>query len=124
MQLIRTEIPEVCLIEPKVFGDARGFFYESWNRRTLSGLGIDAEFVQDNHSRSARNVLRGEITGLSEEGGRVMVRVGHADRELLCALTPDAVEALALQPGVKIYAVLKSVAIDGLGGGLLEALDG
>ena len=59
MRLIRTEIPDVCLIEPKVFGDERGFFYESWNRRTLADLGIEADFVQDNHSRSARNVLRG-----------------------------------------------------------------
>lgn len=59
MRLIRTEIPDVCLIEPKVFGDDRGFFYESWNRKTLAALGIEADFVQDNHSRSARNVLRG-----------------------------------------------------------------
>jgi len=59
MQLIRTAIPDVCLIEPKVFGDERGFFFESWNRRTLAGLGIEADFVQDNHSRSAQNVLRG-----------------------------------------------------------------
>ena len=59
MRLVRTEIPDVCLIEPKVFGDDRGFFYESWNRRTLANLGIEADFVQDNHSRSARNVLRG-----------------------------------------------------------------
>ncbi|MDD5250748.1 MAG: dTDP-4-dehydrorhamnose 3,5-epimerase [Rhodocyclaceae bacterium] len=59
MRLIRTDIPEVCLIEPKVFGDERGFFYESWNRRTLAELGIEADFVQDNHSRSTRNVLRG-----------------------------------------------------------------
>lgn len=59
MRLIRTEIPDVCLIEPRVFGDARGFFFESWNKRTLAGLGIDVDFVQDNHSRSARNVVRG-----------------------------------------------------------------
>jgi dTDP-4-dehydrorhamnose 3,5-epimerase len=59
MNLIRTDIPDVCLIEPKVFGDDRGFFYESWNRRTFAKLGIDVDFVQDNHSRSARNVLRG-----------------------------------------------------------------
>lgn len=59
MRIVPTEIPDVVLIEPKVFGDERGFFYESWNRRTLRGLGVDAEFVQDNHSKSARNVLRG-----------------------------------------------------------------
>ena len=52
-------LPEVLLVEPRVFGDDRGFFYESWNRRTLAAAGIDADFVQDNHSRSRRGVLRG-----------------------------------------------------------------
>lgn len=59
MKLIPTAIPDVVLIEPKVFGDARGFFYESWNQRTLAELGIHAQFVQDNHSKSQKNVLRG-----------------------------------------------------------------
>lgn len=60
MQVTRTAIPEVLLIEPKVFGDARGFFFESYNRRTFAeATGIDVDFVQDNHSRSAKNVLRG-----------------------------------------------------------------
>lgn len=59
MQLIPTELPDVLLIEPKVFGDDRGFFFESWNRKTLAALGLDIDFVQDNHSRSAHNVLRG-----------------------------------------------------------------
>ena len=59
MKIVPTEIPDVVLIEPKVFGDERGFFYESWNRRALRELGVDVEFVQDNHSKSARNVLRG-----------------------------------------------------------------
>lgn len=59
MKAIPTAIPEVLLLEPKVFGDPRGFFYESWNRRTFAELGIAADFVQDNHSRSQKNVLRG-----------------------------------------------------------------
>jgi dTDP-4-dehydrorhamnose 3,5-epimerase len=59
MQVTPTAIPDVKLIEPKVFGDARGFFYESWNKRALQSAGIDADFVQDNHSRSRRGVLRG-----------------------------------------------------------------
>ena len=59
MKAIATAIPDVVLLEPKVFGDERGFFFESWNRRTLAELGIDADFVQDNHSRSRKNVLRG-----------------------------------------------------------------
>ena len=52
-------IPEVIVIEPKVFGDARGFFFESWNARAFSQAGITETFVQDNHSRSTRGVLRG-----------------------------------------------------------------
>ncbi len=60
MRAIATAIPDVLLIEPKVFGDERGFFFESFNRKTFAQItGIDTEFVQDNHSRSARNVLRG-----------------------------------------------------------------
>ena len=59
MKIIPTAIPDVVLIEPKVFGDERGFFYESWNQRTLKEFGVPADFVQDNHSKSARGVLRG-----------------------------------------------------------------
>ncbi len=59
MKLLPSAIPDVQLIEPKVFGDERGFFYESWNKKALQALGLDADFVQDNHSKSARNVLRG-----------------------------------------------------------------
>jgi dTDP-4-dehydrorhamnose 3,5-epimerase len=54
-----TAIPDVKLVEPKVFGDSRGLFFESWNRRALAAAGIDVDFVQDNHSRSGRGVLRG-----------------------------------------------------------------
>mgnify|MGYP001210752014 FL=1 len=59
MNLIPTAIPDVLLLEPRVFGDERGFFLESWNKRTFAELGITADFVQDNHSRSQKNVLRG-----------------------------------------------------------------
>jgi len=55
-----TAIRDVLVIEPRVFGDARGFFFESWNRRAFAeAVGRDVEFVQDNHSASERNVLRG-----------------------------------------------------------------
>jgi dTDP-4-dehydrorhamnose 3,5-epimerase len=55
-----TALPEVLILEPRVFGDERGFFMESWNARTFrEATGLDVTFVQDNHSRSARNVLRG-----------------------------------------------------------------
>jgi dTDP-4-dehydrorhamnose 3,5-epimerase len=59
MIVTSTAIPEVKLVEPKVFGDSRGFFFESWNRRALAAAGLDVDFVQDNHSRSRRGVLRG-----------------------------------------------------------------
>ncbi len=59
MQVVATAIPDLKILEPKVFGDARGFFLESWNRRTFRDAGLDAEFVQDNHSRSGVGVLRG-----------------------------------------------------------------
>ncbi len=74
MNVLPTAIPEVKLIEPKVFGDARGFFFESYNKRTLAALGIEADFVQDNHSRSGRNVLRGLHYQLQHAQGK-LVRV-------------------------------------------------
>jgi len=59
MKRIATPVKDLVLLEPKVFGDDRGFFFESYNRRTLAELGIEEDFVQDNHSRSRRGVLRG-----------------------------------------------------------------
>jgi len=59
MKVTPLALPEVLLIEPRVFGDERGFFYESWNRRTFEAAGLALDFVQDNHSRSRRGVLRG-----------------------------------------------------------------
>lgn len=75
MKVTRTAIPEVCLIEPKVFGDARGFFYESFNQRAFAeATGVTTEFVQDNHSRSARGVLRGLHYQIQQAQGK-LVRV-------------------------------------------------
>ncbi|ESQ17196.1 MAG TPA: dTDP-4-dehydrorhamnose 3,5-epimerase [Chromatiaceae bacterium] len=59
MKIITTELPDVVLIEPKVFGDARGWFYESWQRQRYAEAGIDEDFVQDNQSFSSRGILRG-----------------------------------------------------------------
>jgi dTDP-4-dehydrorhamnose 3,5-epimerase len=60
MKVTATALPEVLILEPKVFGDARGFFLESYNHRVFrAATGLEVDFVQDNHSRSARNVLRG-----------------------------------------------------------------
>lgn len=74
MKVTPTAIPDVLVIEPKVFGDERGFFFENWNRRTFKGLGITADFVQDNHSKSARNVLRGLHYQIQHPQGK-LVRV-------------------------------------------------
>jgi dTDP-4-dehydrorhamnose 3,5-epimerase len=59
MKITATTLPDVKLIEPRVFSDQRGHFYESWNRKSFAAAGIEADFVQDNHSRSVRGVLRG-----------------------------------------------------------------
>ena len=75
MRVTRTEIAEVLIIEPRVFADPRGFFLESYNRRAFQqATGIDVEFVQDNHSRSARNVLRGLHYQIRQPQGK-LVRV-------------------------------------------------
>ena len=59
MKVVDTPLPDVLVIEPKVFGDSRGFFLESYNQRAMAEIGIRENFVQDNHSFSAKNVLRG-----------------------------------------------------------------
>jgi dTDP-4-dehydrorhamnose 3,5-epimerase len=59
VKFIECAIPGPLVIEPAVYGDDRGFFTESWNARTFVQAGLDLTFVQDNHSRSARGVLRG-----------------------------------------------------------------
>jgi dTDP-4-dehydrorhamnose 3,5-epimerase len=56
---IETPIKDLYIIEPKVFGDNRGFFMESWNKRDFEEIGLNMEFVQDNHSKSRKGVLRG-----------------------------------------------------------------
>jgi molybdate transport system ATP-binding protein len=72
---------------------------------------------------SARNVLPGTILSLTADGGRVLARVVHENQEMLCALTLDAVQALGLGPGMAVHLVVKSVAVEGLDGGLLAALE-
>ena len=75
MQATRLAIPDVVLIEPKVFGDARGFFYESFNQRAFNeATGTNYPFVQDNHSRSSRGVLRGLHYQIQQAQGK-LVRV-------------------------------------------------
>jgi dTDP-4-dehydrorhamnose 3,5-epimerase len=75
MNIVPTALPDVLLIEPKVFGDDRGFFFESFNERAFAeALGRPVTFVQDNHSRSARNVLRGLHYQVEQTQGK-LVRV-------------------------------------------------
>jgi len=74
MQIIPTSIPDVLEILPKVYGDERGFFFESWNARAFAHAGIPDAFVQDNHSRSQRNVLRGLHYQIHQAQGK-LVRV-------------------------------------------------
>ena len=59
MDIIQTALPGVLILQPRVFGDDRGFFMETYNERIFAALGIAGPFVQDNHSRSAQNVVRG-----------------------------------------------------------------
>ena len=73
MKVTPTRLPEVLLIEPNVFGDERGFFLESYNKRVLKdATGIAQDFVQDNHSRSARNVLRGLHYQIRQPQGKLL----------------------------------------------------
>ena len=74
MKALATAIPGVQIVEPDVFGDDRGFFLESFNERKMRDLGINAHFVQDNHSRSRQNVLRGLHYQVSQPQGK-LVRV-------------------------------------------------
>jgi dTDP-4-dehydrorhamnose 3,5-epimerase len=75
MLVVTTGLPGVLMLEPKVFGDERGFFFEAYNRRAFhKATGVDAEFVQDNHSRSAKNVLRGLHYQVRQAQGK-LVRV-------------------------------------------------
>ena len=75
MKVTPTSIPDVLIIEPEVFGDARGFFYESFNQKAFNeATGLNLSFVQDNHSRSAKGVLRGLHYQVQQPQGK-LVRV-------------------------------------------------
>jgi len=72
MEAVRTKLEGVLLLKPKVFGDERGFFLESYNKRTLASCGITSDFVQDNHSRSRQNVLRGLHYQIGQPQGKLV----------------------------------------------------
>src|SRR5580704_3660720 len=75
MKFTKTPIADAVLIEPEVFGDARGFFMETWQEEKFKAAGIDATFVQDNHSRSGQWTLRGLHFQVQHPQGK-LVRVG------------------------------------------------
>lgn len=78
MKITETAIPDVKLIEPNVFGDERGFFMETWNDKVFREAGIEATFVQDNHSRSVKNTLRGLHYQIKQPQGK-LVRVTRGE---------------------------------------------
>jgi dTDP-4-dehydrorhamnose 3,5-epimerase len=78
LKKISTSLPGVFILEPRVFGDERGFFFESYNQQTMSDVGITERFVQDNHSSSSRNVLRGLHYQVKHPQGK-LVRVAEGE---------------------------------------------
>lgn len=91
MRAIQTRIPDVLLLEPKVFGDERGFFFESFNQRVFAELtGLNVEFVQDNHSRSAKNVLRGLHYQVEQAQGKLVRVVAGAVFDVAVDIRSDS----------------------------------
>jgi dTDP-4-dehydrorhamnose 3,5-epimerase len=79
MKIVTTAIPEILVLEPRVFGDDRGFFFESYNQKAfLEATGLDVAFVQDNHSKSAKNVLRGLHYQIAHAQGKLVRAVQGA----------------------------------------------
>lgn len=78
MKVTETKIPAVKLIKPRIFGDERGFFMETWNKKVFREAGVDAEFVQDNHSRSVQYTLRGLHYQINQPQGK-LVRVTRGE---------------------------------------------
>jgi dTDP-4-dehydrorhamnose 3,5-epimerase len=72
MNKITTSLPGLLILEPQVFADERGFFLESYNQRTFAGLGITEPFVQDNHSYSQKNVIRGLHYQIRQPQGKLV----------------------------------------------------
>lgn len=90
MNKIETAIDGVLILEPKVFGDERGFFMETYNKRTFVELGITDEFVQDNHSKSSRGVLRGLHFQRQNSQGKLLRVVAGAVLDVAVDLRPDS----------------------------------
>jgi dTDP-4-dehydrorhamnose 3,5-epimerase len=78
LKTIPTSLPGLLIVEPRIFADERGFFFESYNQRIMAEAGIVADFVQDNHSCSSRNVLRGLHYQVKQSQGK-LVRVAEGE---------------------------------------------
>jgi dTDP-4-dehydrorhamnose 3,5-epimerase len=90
MRFLPTTVPEVILIEPDVFRDARGFFLETFHARKYREAGLDCEFVQDNHSRSARATLRGLHAQLRKPQGKLIRVVEGEIFDVALDIRPDS----------------------------------
>lgn len=91
MNIIQTAIPDVLIIEPKVFGDERGFFFESYNEAAFqSQTGVSVNFVQDNHSRSGKNVLRGLHYQIEQAQGKLVRAVAGRVYDVAVDLRRDS----------------------------------
>lgn len=90
MKITATTIPGVVIVEPKVYGDERGFFLESYNARIMEELGIQGPFVQDNHSRSSHNVLRGLHYQTQNPQGKLVRVVSGSVFDVAVDIRPDS----------------------------------
>ena len=91
MKVTPTAIPDVLLLEPKVFGDSRGFFFESFNQRVFeAAVGCPTHFVQDNHSRSGRGVLRGLHYQIAQPQGKLVRVVSGAVFDVAADIRPGS----------------------------------
>lgn len=91
MKVVPTELPDVLVIEPRVFRDARGFFFESYNARTFAEhTGVETSFVQDNHSRSRRGTLRGLHYQIRQPQGKLVRVAGGAVYDVAVDLRRDS----------------------------------
>lgn len=103
MKKTATSLPGVLLLEPRVFGDERGFFLESYNERTFAELGIDERFVQDNHSFSGKDVVRG-----------LHYQIKQAQGKLIRAVTGEILDvALDLRRGSATFGQWESFKLSG-----------
>lgn len=90
MKVVETGLPGVLILEPAVFEDERGFFVESWNARAFrEATGFDGEFVQDNHSRSKRGVLRGIHYQLVRPQGKLIRVIAGEGLDVAVDLRPS-----------------------------------